>query len=83
MDVQTAQDRPKPAYDILRADGYDLDVADDAGVLVLTIVAGPDACAECLVPQELMASMMEKMLDPSGAAPPSLRLNYPPVDASH
>ena len=83
MDVQTAQDRLKPAYDILRADGYDLDVADDAGVLVLTIVAGPDACAECLVPQELMASMMEKMLDPSGAAPPSLRLNYPPVDASH
>ena len=83
MDMQQVRDRLKPAFDILHADGYELEVAEADGVLDLTIVAGPEACAECLVPEPLMRSMLEDMLDPSGAAPPTLRLTYPETAGGH
>ena len=76
-------ERLQPAFDILRADGYDLEVAEAGGVLDLTIVAGPSACADCLVPEPLMLSMLQDMLDPTGKAPPPVRLTYPDAGAGH
>lgn len=47
----------------LVADGYDLLVDGFAdGTARLRIAAGPDACAECLVPKKLMVSMLEESL---------------------
>ena len=83
MDIQQARERLQPAFDILHADGYDLEVAEADGVLDLTIVAGPEACAECLVPEPLMLSMLQDMLDPTGTAPPAVRLAYPEAGAGH
>src|SRR5437016_3144060 len=37
---------------MLSADGYELEIRDqDSGVIVAEIKAGPEACAECLVPK--------------------------------
>ena len=77
FDMDQVRERLQPAFDILHADGYDLHVGEGDGVLELTIVAGPSACAECLVPEPLMTSLLQDMLDPSGQAPPPLRLTYP------
>jgi hypothetical protein len=58
----------------LQADDYRLDVdVQDAGAAV-TIVAGPDACEECLVPKPLMQSMLAPVL---GVEPASISLTYP------
>ena len=47
----------------LLADGYDLTVDGYAeGIAHLRITAGPAACADCLVPKTLMASMLKESL---------------------
>jgi hypothetical protein len=47
----------------LVADGYDLLVDGfAAGTAHLRIIAGPEACAECLVPKKLMTGMLEESL---------------------
>ena len=50
--------------DTLAADGYELvwsiEQDDRIGIRV---VAGPDACADCLVPPELMRSIVDSELD--------------------
>ena len=47
----------------LVADGYDLTVDGYAdGTARLRISAGPAACADCLVPKTLMASMLKESL---------------------
>jgi hypothetical protein len=48
----------------LVADGYDLLVDDvAAGKARLRITAGPEACAECLVPKDLMIDMLKASLE--------------------
>lgn len=48
----------------LVADGYDLLVDEvSAGTARLRITAGPDACAECLVPKDLMIDMLKASLE--------------------
>ena len=58
----------------LAADDYrlDVDVQDDGADVA--IVAGPNACEECLVPKPLMQSMLAPVL---GVDPASIRLVYP------
>jgi hypothetical protein len=47
----------------IQADGYDLQVdAVGDGVAQLRIVAGPNACAECLVPKALMTGTIKMSL---------------------
>jgi len=47
----------------LVADGYDIRVDDFAdGIARLRITAGGDACAECLVPKNVMVPMLESAL---------------------
>lgn len=53
---------------MLEADGYALDVAVDAGAVALTVRATPEACAECLVPKSLFATMAADMLGQGGVA---------------
>lgn len=62
---------------MLREDGYDVEL-DRAmpGELHLTIVAGPDACEECLVPKEILSGIIEANL-PHGMAGTRVVLTYP------
>jgi len=58
----------------LEADDYRLEVsvADDSADV--RIHAGPDACAECLVPKSMMATMLEPVL---GVSADRIELTYP------
>jgi hypothetical protein len=67
----------RPIGEGLEQDGYQLAVAvDDAGV-ALRIVAGPEACAECLVPKDLMGALAAQALGDAGLAPGRLEIAYP------
>jgi hypothetical protein len=64
----------------LQADDYRLDVDVEGDAATVAIVAGPDACEECLVPKPLMQSMLAPVL---GVQPESIRLIYPTDGAEH
>lgn len=52
--------------DVLAADGYQLDWSlSPAGQVTITILAGPDACADCLVPLPVMEAIMADALGPT------------------
>ncbi len=63
----------------LQADGYDLRVAVAPGRVMVSIEAGPDSCAECLVPVQLMTGMIEAELEHNdvGLAPGTVQVRYP------
>lgn len=49
--------------DVLGADGYRLDYAVQSGrELVVSVLAGPDACADCLAPKPLMEGILADAL---------------------
>ncbi len=58
----------------LQADDYWMDVTEQQDRVQVRIAAGPEACEECLVPKELMASMLAPML---GVDPETVELFYP------
>lgn len=58
----------------LAADGYRMEFAEDGDRLHVTIIATPDACADCLVPKDLMRSMLEQQL---GVPAGHIDLTYP------
>jgi hypothetical protein len=68
-----------PLGAMLKADGYALEIGEEvAGALVAEIRAGPDACADCLVPRELMQTYFEKALQGVfELGLPQIRLVYP------
>jgi hypothetical protein len=49
--------------DVLGTDGYRLDYAVQKGQqLVVSVLAGPDACADCLVPKQVMEGILTDAL---------------------
>ncbi|WES64510.1 hypothetical protein P0L94_00230 [Microbacter sp. GSS18] len=58
----------------LEADDYHLTVDVEGEAAVATIIAGPDACAECLVPKRLMKMMLAPMI---GVDAERIELSYP------
>ncbi len=73
----------EPLKAMLAADDYHLALSDGgAGVLLAEIRAGPDACADCLVPKPMMRGYFDKALRESvGADAPEVRLIYPAENA--
>ncbi len=62
----------------MAADGYALEVSGtDSGGLVVAILAGPDACQECLIPKEVFAGMLSSRLNSEGMEFSGLTLVYP------
>lgn len=54
---------------LMAGDGYALTWAESApDKVVVTIEAGPDACADCLVPLPVMESIMSDALEPTAYA---------------
>jgi hypothetical protein len=58
----------------LEADDYSMDVTEQQDRVQVRIAAGPEACEECLVPKELMATMLAPVL---GVDPDRVELVYP------
>jgi hypothetical protein len=63
---------------MLAADGYSVavKVGDKVGI---EVVAGPEACADCLVPKQVMAGVVSGMLARGGVtvAESDIELTYP------
>jgi len=60
----------------LAVDGYLLAVAEDGDRVRVTISATPQACADCLVPPDLMRGILGQAL---GVPPDAIDLTYPPT----
>jgi hypothetical protein len=58
----------------LAADGYHLAIAAAADRVRVTITAGPGACADCLVPENLMRGILGQAL---GVPEDAIDLTYP------
>ena len=74
--VQTALESMKT---MLAADGYELDIAVDGESIALDVRATPDACAECLVPKPLLATMVVNLMAKGSVSvdPSQLSIRYP------
>jgi hypothetical protein len=58
----------------LAADGYHLEIAAQKDRILVTISATPEACADCLVPKDLMRGILEQAL---GVPADTIDLTYP------
>jgi hypothetical protein len=58
----------------LAADGYYLAIAEAGDRVRVTITAGPGACADCLVPENLMRGILGQAL---GVPQDAIDLTYP------
>lgn len=68
----------KPFVSGLATDGYRLEVtAFGSGGLRVEIVAGPDACADCLIPKEMFSGMVSSRFTTEGVEFSELVLVYP------
>jgi hypothetical protein len=66
------------------ADGYSVDVhswPDDGGQLVFEVVAGEGACADCLVPKNIVRSIVTKQLELADGT--VVDVTYPPDAPAH
>jgi hypothetical protein len=61
----------EPLRSMLAADGYALATSDsqDGSAIVLDVTATPEACAECLAPASVIASVARSCLADSSIAP--------------
>lgn len=67
-----------PLAEAMRADGYDLTVATRDPDIEVTVTAGPEACAECLVPKKVFGIMARQALEDQGIrVQGDLRIVYP------
>jgi hypothetical protein len=58
----------------LALDGYQLNVTETGAGFDVRIIAGPESCADCLVPKPIMISMLQPVL---GVDAEAIRLSYP------
>ena len=78
---QDLTDALQQLRDVLTGDGYDLDWAlNERNQVSVKVIAGPDACADCLVPQPIMAAILTDALS---ATPYKLESIELPSGASH
>jgi hypothetical protein len=58
----------------LEADDYRMSVSESGSSVEVTITAGPDACADCLVPKPIMRNILHAAL---GVPEDAIVLVYP------
>ena len=64
-----------------RADGYELQVEAVTGDhAAVSIIAGPKACEECLVPKPVLEAILLRAVDGSGVRRITLRYPTDPAD---
>jgi hypothetical protein len=67
----------EPIATALAADGYELSARMAEGRVAVSIIAGPGACADCLVPKSLMEGMIGSALVEAGVGAAPIDLGYP------
>lgn len=78
LDIEAAETALTPFSSGLAADGYTMEVSQSgSGGLRLEIVAGSDACEECLIPKEMFVGMLAARLNSEGVEFSDLSLVYP------
>lgn len=77
-DATTVDEALRPLSQTLEADGYRL-VTTITGphAVRLDVEAGPEACADCLVPKEVFSGIAAQRLSGSGDHPWDIELRYP------
>ena len=78
-DADFVTSRLQSLADMLRADGYDLRVEAAPGGVSVAIDAGPEACADCLAPEQIVRAMIEDKLEGSVAV---VEITYPATGAA-
>ena len=77
-DLEPARAALRPFSAGLAADGYSLDVTrSGSGGLRVEILAGPDACEECLIPKDMFTGMVRSRLDSEGVQFSDISVVYP------
>jgi hypothetical protein len=66
----------EPLSSMLSSDGYALEVSAEEDVIRFHVVAAPEACADCLVPESVFASVLKTQLEHRGLTP-EFELVYP------
>lgn len=65
-----------PLLEALEADDYHSTVIEADGLVHVDVQAGPNACDECLVPKDLMESMLTSTLQQAGVNA-QVQVTYP------
>ncbi|MDF3311875.1 hypothetical protein P3H15_43630 [Rhodococcus sp. T2V] len=81
VDVTRARELLADLRGPLESDGYALIVEADGPGLRISVEAGPDACAGCLVPQPLFANIVTKTLADGGLDFGGVELSYPEMES--
>jgi hypothetical protein len=82
LDLMAASQALAGIRGMLAADGYDMSLRVlGTDTLAVEILAGPDACAECLVPMDIMSGIVSDALGSSAPAA-RIQLSYP-AESSH
>lgn len=66
MDTSGIEVVLRPIQVALEADGYALEVTFDESTVSIGIVAGPEACEECLSPPSILEPIVRKLMDDAG-----------------
>lgn len=75
--TRALEDALRPMAEMLEADGFLLTATDDDGPVVrLEVVAGPEACRDCLVPKEVFRSIAVRHLAQAGFGS-EVEIRYP------
>jgi len=64
----------------LATDGYHMEVAEAGDRVRVTITATPQACADCLVPKDLMRGILGQAF---GVPPDAIDLTYPSTSETY
>jgi hypothetical protein len=70
----TYSERAVALQSSLATDGYHMEIAEDGNRVQVTITATPQACADCLVPKDLMRGILGQAL---GVPEDAIDLAYP------
>jgi hypothetical protein len=73
---RAVDDALAPLLETLALDGYEGSYEHADGTLKLRIVAGADACEDCLSPKEITTRIVQRSLEDAGV-PMDVELRYP------
>jgi hypothetical protein len=78
LTIEEITARLQPITAALAADGYELSVTGpEAGRLTAQVRATPEACADCLVPKQVMGALLAQAIGTGGPTAEEIDLVYP------
>lgn len=83
IDLAAADQAISETRKSLEASGFSVACADTGGVLTISLTAGPEACADCLVPRAVLESIVGRELAERGVQALGIRVVYPADLAQH